>query len=381
MLLAKKISIAYLALFMASIAAGILIVRLARVNDPLIPAELSLYPWNFFHGADAAQGGASTIRVEDFQSKLSFDFMLAPGSAYPYATIGLTFGSVDGPVTVDWSRYSAIVLRLKCRPDNVLGFILHITEELVTRPSDITTYRPATKFFGCSDKWEDVRIGLDRLDTPQWWLRQYKLNLANQDYSLRQLRGFSIASSPQSPMSVSSAVVIEQVTLIGVNWVLIYASLSVGLLCWAMLFIWHFRHSSVRSMTKPANLEVTLNYEPVDIDAKKDRQRSAVIEYMAEHYTNPELSVDMAVGALGINRAKINDILRAESNLTFSAYLNQVRLTEAARLMAEKRMGVAEAAFAVGYGSVSYFNRVFKKQYGCTPSCYKTPVDDARSPT
>ncbi|WP_407669385.1 helix-turn-helix domain-containing protein [Paraglaciecola hydrolytica] len=34
-------------------------------------------------------------------------------------------------------------------------------------------------------------------------------------------------------------------------------------------------------------------------------------------------------------------------------------------------MPVSETAFAVGYGSLSYFNRLFNKEFGCSPSQYR----------
>ena len=47
----------------------------------------------------------------------------------------------------------------------------------------------------------------------------------------------------------------------------------------------------------------------------------------------------------------------------------------------EKQIGVAEAAFAVGYNSLSYFDRLFKKEYGCNPSTFRTPPASSKSPS
>jgi YesN/AraC family two-component response regulator len=83
--------------------------------------------------------------------------------------------------------------------------------------------------------------------------------------------------------------------------------------------------------------------------------------------------VETIVNAIGVNRNKVNDILRSELGLTFSTYLNKLRLTEASRLLAEKEeANVAEIAYSVGYKNVSYFNKLFKEEYGCTPKTFKT---------
>ena len=33
---------------------------------------------------------------------------------------------------------------------------------------------------------------------------------------------------------------------------------------------------------------------------------------------------------------------------------------------------VAEIAYSVGYKNVSYFNKLFKEEYGCTPKTFKS---------
>jgi AraC-like DNA-binding protein len=93
---------------------------------------------------------------------------------------------------------------------------------------------------------------------------------------------------------------------------------------------------------------------------------------MATEYLNPDLNVETMVNKLGISRNKINEILKAELGYTFSTYLNKLRLTEAARLLGEKEeTSVAEIAYSVGYRNVSYFNKLFKEEYSCTPKTFR----------
>jgi AraC-like DNA-binding protein len=63
---------------------------------------------------------------------------------------------------------------------------------------------------------------------------------------------------------------------------------------------------------------------------------------------------------------------------TFTGYLNKLRLTEAARLLADKpEASIAEIAYSVGYKNVSYFNKLFKEDYGCTPKIFRSIYDPA----
>lgn len=48
----------------------------------------------------------------------------------------------------------------------------------------------------------------------------------------------------------------------------------------------------------------------------------------------------------------------------FVSYLNDYRLTLAARALAEGQEDVLTVAMDVGFSNVSYFNRLFKKKFG-----------------
>lgn len=94
---------------------------------------------------------------------------------------------------------------------------------------------------------------------------------------------------------------------------------------------------------------------------------------MVTEYQNPNLDLETVSQQVAMNKTKLNDILKEEIGLTFNAYLNKLRLTEAARLLAENNdMNIAEVAFSVGYNNASYFNRLFKIEYGCAPKAFKS---------
>jgi AraC-like DNA-binding protein len=57
--------------------------------------------------------------------------------------------------------------------------------------------------------------------------------------------------------------------------------------------------------------------------------------------------------------------------LTFSAFVLDRRLSRAHRFLSEPRLAdlkISSVAFDVGFGDLSYFNRVFRRRYGATPS-------------
>lgn len=56
---------------------------------------------------------------------------------------------------------------------------------------------------------------------------------------------------------------------------------------------------------------------------------------------------------------------------TFTAYLTNIRMDEAAILLKTTQKAVKEISFTCGYTDYFYFCRVFRDKYGCTPSEYR----------
>jgi AraC-like DNA-binding protein len=70
------------------------------------------------------------------------------------------------------------------------------------------------------------------------------------------------------------------------------------------------------------------------------------------------------------------------TGLTIQQFLRQARLERAAELLREGRHNVTEAAFEVGYNSLSHFTVAFREMFGCCPGLYPLrPSQPAERPT
>ncbi|MBQ8687576.1 MAG: helix-turn-helix transcriptional regulator [Ruminococcus sp.] len=56
------------------------------------------------------------------------------------------------------------------------------------------------------------------------------------------------------------------------------------------------------------------------------------------------------------------------SGMSFSAYVNIIRIAEAVSMLSQKQMTITEIAHATGFGTIRHFNRTFKELTGHTPS-------------
>jgi AraC-like DNA-binding protein len=344
--------------------------------DRLLPAMKSVVSWEPGATSDAANGGFSSIRLNESAQSLDYTFTLSSSVAFSHASVGMNFWAEDS-AQVDLSKYGVLRFDVKCSPRNVLSFTAHTLDKPLTALQGAPAYRIPTHFFACEEEWTSVAIDLKHLEIPEWWLNLHNISLSDRSYDMTQVSGFTFGISVQSPRDVASSVKITELELMGRDWRYVYIFAIFAGIIWLGYGFWFFKkhaHALVADLQEKIQKDRPLiAYQQLSVEPHKDKEKSAVLRYMATEYANPDISLDTAISAIGINRAKMNNILKDEIGLTFSAYLNKLRLTEAARLLAEKpEANVAEIAFSVGYNNVSYFNKLFKNEYGCSPKTFKS---------
>lgn len=376
-----------LAAFIATLVLTALVVYVGIVKSTL---DASLFP-----GRDAAFLWASAIEPKKPEGKtqvtlksevgtVEYDFFLDPEKPFPYTHYSIYFvDPIQSFVQVDLRRFAEISFKIQCDPKNVLMLVLFSFDDKVTNLNNMSSRRVSSTAFSCDKSWSEITINLADLDTPHWWLGRYGYEFSDTGYQLNKTMGFAWVNSLQSPLNTPSHVKLTDVKLLGTDHRYIYSAAVVSLVLWIVFFVWLFRRYvtvlTVDIREKVKQDQPLMAYKKLSIEPQKDKEKSAVLRFMATEYANPELSLEMAAAALGVNRTKINDILKDELGLTFSTYLNKLRLTEAARLLSEnEEANVSEIAYSVGYNNVSYFNKLFKTEYGCVPKTFKVlyPLKD-----
>lgn len=365
-------------LIIISAVTAYLCIKRAFPDMLLLPAEAHSPLWQTDPRTDSREdGGDSTIQLVDDRFSLNFKFLITETAEYPFSAVTLHFKNAAGADSLtDLSRYEQLTFNVRCSPNNVLSFSLYTFDERTTVAGKHLTYRSPIGFFSCKNEWTQVSIDLTRLETPQWWLDMFGQELSRKEYDLQKVAGMTFATTFQSPKNVESEVIISNVKMAGEQWRYIYALCAFLALIW-LAFIIGVMRQHTRCLIK--NLEEKLQrdrplvaYQQLSVEPHREKEKALVLGLMATEYANSELGIETVVTRIGINRNRVNEILKAELGYTFTAYLNKLRLTEAARLLAEKDVSVSEIAYLVGYNNVSYFNKLFKEEYDCTPKVFKS---------
>ena len=95
-----------------------------------------------------------------------------------------------------------------------------------------------------------------------------------------------------------------------------------------------------------------------------------LLKYIDENYAEP-ITLEQAGKLLNLNRDYFCRLFKKATNMTFTDYLNYVRICHTEQPLTFSDKSIAEISLDAGFSSVSYFNRVFKKYKLITPSEYR----------
>jgi AraC-like DNA-binding protein len=372
----KKALLALIVLLLVDALLAVFFVYLAFPTQTLLPAQKDGVRW---HYATYSDGGASTVRLLDrSRDRLRFDFKLKDLAAYPFVATDVILDDHKGrQIHADWSKFRTITFVAKCAPATSMMFEVSAFDEKLSKPGQFATYLPPRTYFSCNEQGMPVTLDLARLVIPDWWLPAMKQDLARQSYKLDKVGKILFGTSITTPHNVDAHVEISELTLHGRDDRYLAALAVIILGGWVAFGVWFFLAHS-RALLASVNSKMQINlpivaYRQLTLEPYKDKEKASVLRYIASTYTDPKLDLETVVEGTGANRYKINEVLKSELGMTFTSYLNKLRLTEASRLLTEKNSAaVSEIAYLVGYANVPYFNKLFKEEFGCTPKSFRT---------
>ncbi len=103
------------------------------------------------------------------------------------------------------------------------------------------------------------------------------------------------------------------------------------------------------------------------IDCVVAARRASVLEYVAAHFEDPDLSGASLARSLGISHRYLQRLLQ-ETGKSFTEHVNDLRLQRAFSLLgAGGDRRVSDIAFEVGFSDLAHFYRLFKSRFGDTP--------------
>ncbi len=116
--------------------------------------------------------------------------------------------------------------------------------------------------------------------------------------------------------------------------------------------------------------EVLNEYVSLKSKNQQNRITKSVVEYIRKNF-DKDISLETVSEHLYISQGHINKIMRKDMNKSFKEYLDEVRITEAKRLLTETAMPVNKISESVGYLNANSFIRLFKRYTDISPGEYR----------
>ena len=121
-------------------------------------------------------------------------------------------------------------------------------------------------------------------------------------------------------------------------------------------------------------IENQLFQQPLaDLGAKLSYFRSLerIWKLIEKDYADSDLDLEKAVRVSGISKNHLNVMMRREIGFTFYQLLIRYRLFQALTMMRSRNYSLLEIVIETGFGSLSAFERSFRKVVGLTPSEFR----------
>jgi AraC-like DNA-binding protein len=100
---------------------------------------------------------------------------------------------------------------------------------------------------------------------------------------------------------------------------------------------------------------------------------SAIKSDILSSIGHSDLSTEMIAARHGISPRYVRKLFEQDGS-SFSAFVLSERVVKAHRMLIDRRyahLNIAQIAHGSGFGDVSYFNRVFRRHFGATPSDFR----------
>jgi len=118
------------------------------------------------------------------------------------------------------------------------------------------------------------------------------------------------------------------------------------------------------------------NVKNISMESHDEILLKKVMDVINNNISSPDFNVERLASEVGMSRVHLHRRLKEITNLSTRDFIKSLRMRQAARLLREKKLSVAEVAYATGFANSSHFSNSFRKMYGVSPTVFVSMNDN-----
>jgi AraC-like DNA-binding protein len=118
------------------------------------------------------------------------------------------------------------------------------------------------------------------------------------------------------------------------------------------------------------NQKILSNSLPDRDDFENSSRIKKVHQYIQDNYQK-KISLEEISNLVNMTPVSFNRFIKKRTGRTFITYVNDIRISMAARHLLESEYTIGEISFKCGFNNIANFNRIFKQTKNITPSEYR----------
>jgi ligand-binding sensor domain-containing protein/signal transduction histidine kinase/DNA-binding response OmpR family regulator len=127
---------------------------------------------------------------------------------------------------------------------------------------------------------------------------------------------------------------------------------------------------SRQAMRQKFAQQLTLMPKNRVIESPDEKFLNKLMTIVENNMEDSEFDVIRLVNAIGMSQSILYRKIKALTDLNITDFIKSARLKQAAMLLLQNKLSIADVAYAVGFNDRKYFSKEFKKQFGKAPSEY-----------
>jgi len=103
----------------------------------------------------------------------------------------------------------------------------------------------------------------------------------------------------------------------------------------------------------------------------KEMEAIKELSQFIKNYPDTQLLIKQLSRRSGLSPTKLQEGFKLMHGRTVTDYIREVRIRKSEELIKNTDLNISEVVYSIGFTSRSYFSKIFKKKYKCSPKQYK----------